>query len=83
VAFTASIDPGPPPTAAFVAAPVGLMKIAGIGDALPGGAKLESFGLYPTVTMGPSGHATFASAPTATGEGGEAIYIADPARRPP
>jgi len=83
VAFTASVDPGPPPTAAFVAAPVGLMKIAGIGDELPGGAKLDSFGLYPTVTMGPGGHATFASAPTATGEGGEAIYIADPVRRSP
>ena len=83
VAFTASVDPGPPPIAAFVAAPVGLMKIAGIGDALPGGARLDSFGLYPTVTMGPGGHATFASAPTATGEGGEAIYIADPARRSP
>lgn len=82
VAFTASIDPGPPPTAVYVSASGGLMKIAGIGDPLPGGTRLDSFGLYPTVTMGPGGHATFTSAPTATGEGGEAIYIAEPARRP-
>jgi hypothetical protein len=82
VAFTASVDPGPPPTAVYVSAPVGLMKVAGIGDPMPGGSKLDSFGLYPTVTMGPGGHVTFASTPTATGEGGEAIYIADPARRP-
>jgi hypothetical protein len=82
VAFTASVDPGPPPTAVYLSGPVGVTKIAGIGDPLPGGAKLESFGLYPTVTMGPGGHVTFTSAPTSTGEGGEAIYIADTARRP-
>jgi len=82
VAFTASVDPGPPPTAVYVSAPGGLIKIAGIGDPLPDGTKLASFGLYPTVTMGPAGHATFTSAPTATGEGGEAIYIAEPARQP-
>src|SRR5215470_7078210 len=80
VAFTASIDPGPPPTAVYVSGSGGLTKIAGIGDPMPDGTKLDSFGLYPTVTMGPGGHATFTSAPTATGEGGEAIYIAEPAR---
>lgn len=82
VAFTASVDPGPPPTAVYVSGPTGVTKLAGIGDPLPGGAKLESFGLYPTVTMGPGGHVTFTTAPTATGEGGEAIYIADTARLP-
>jgi len=82
VAFTASVDPGPPPTAVYVAAPSGTRKIAAIGDALPGGATLTSFGLYPTVTMGPGGHVTFATAPTATGEGGEAIYEAETARLP-
>jgi len=82
VAFTASVDPGPPPTAVYASAPGGLMKIAGIGDPLPDGTKLDSFGLYPTVTMGPGGHATFTSALTATGEGSEAIYVAEPARRP-
>ncbi len=82
VAFTASVDPGPPPTAVYVSASGGLTKIAGIGDPMPDGTKLDSFGLYPTVTMGPGGHATFTSAPTATGEGGEAIYIAEPARLP-
>src|SRR5215468_2419863 len=82
VAFTASVDPGPPSTAVYVSGPVGLTKVAGIGDSLPNGATLESFGLYPTVTMGAGGHVTFTSAPTATGEGAEAIYIADLSRRP-
>jgi hypothetical protein len=82
VAFTASVDPGPPPTAVYVSSPAGVKMVAGIGDALPGRHKLESFGLYPTVTMGPGGHVTFTTAPTATGEGGEAIYIVDTARLP-
>jgi hypothetical protein len=82
VAFTASVEPGPPPTAVYVSGPTGVKKVAGIGDPLPGGAKLESFGLYPTVTMGPGGHVTFTTAPTATGEGSEGIYIADTARLP-
>jgi hypothetical protein len=82
VAFTASVDPGPPPIAVYVPGPSGVKKVAGIGDPLPGGAKLESFGLYPTVTIGPGGHMTFTTAPTATGEGGEGIYIADGARLP-
>lgn len=82
VAFTASVDPGPPPTAVYVSGSTRLKKVAGIGDPLPGGGKLESFGLYPTVTVGAGGHVTFTTAPTATGEGGEAIYIADTARLP-
>src|SRR5262245_15358003 len=82
VAFTASVDPGPPSTGVFVAGPTGMKQVASIGDSLAGGATLRSFGLYPTVTMCPSGLVTFATAPTATGEGGESIYIADPARVP-
>jgi hypothetical protein len=42
VAFTASVDPGPPPIAVYVSGPAGVKKIVGIGDPLPGGAKLES-----------------------------------------
>ena len=82
LAFTASIDPGPPSTGVFVAGPTGMKQVASVGDALPGGATLRSFGLYPTVTMSPSGLVTFATAPTATGEGAESIYVADPARLP-
>jgi hypothetical protein len=82
VAFTASVDPGPPPTGVYVAGPAGMKQVASIGDSLVGGAMLRSFGLYPTVTMSPSGLVTFATAPTATGEGTESIYIADPARLP-
>ncbi len=82
VAFTGSVDPGPPPTGIYVSSQTGVKMVAGIGDRLPGGRKLESFGLYPTVTMGPGGHVTFTTAPTATGEGEEAIYIVDTARLP-
>ncbi|HYB44673.1 MAG TPA: choice-of-anchor tandem repeat NxxGxxAF-containing protein [Candidatus Methylomirabilis sp.] len=79
VAFTASIDPGPPATAVFVVGRAGTRQVAAIGDSLAGSGTLASFGLYPTVTMGPAGHLTFATAPTATGEGAEGIFIADPA----
>jgi len=82
VAFTASVDPGPPSTAVFVAGPARMKQVAAVGDSLPGGATLQSFGLYPTVTTSPSGLVTFATAPTATGEGTESIYVADPARMP-
>ena len=82
VAFTGSVDPGPPPTGVYVSSETGVKMVAGIGDLLPGGRKLESFGLYPTVTMGPGGHVTFTTAPTATGEGDEAIYMVDTARLP-
>src|SRR5262245_43410359 len=79
VAFTASVDPGPPPTAVYVTGTTGTTAIAAIGDRLPDGGVLTSFGLYPTVTMGPGGHLTFATARTATGEGRDAIYRADTA----
>ena len=76
VAFTASADPGPPPTAVYVTGPSGTKTVAAIGDAMPAKGTLTSFGLYPTVTMGPGGQVTFATAPNATGEGTEAIYAA-------
>jgi hypothetical protein len=82
VAFTASVDPGPPSTGVFVAGPAWTKQVAAVGDSLAGGATLQSFGLYPTVTTSPSGLVTFATAPTATGEGTESIYLADPTRLP-
>src|SRR5262249_11151121 len=82
VAFTASVDPGPPATGVFVTAVKGTAQLAAIGDPLPGSGTLASFGLYPTATLGPEGHLTFSTARTATGEGGEAIFLVDPPRRP-
>ena len=77
--FTASVDGGPTPAAAFAGPESGFERIAGIGDALPGGGTLASFGLYPLVAMSAGGAVSFAIAPTATGEGREAIYVTRPA----
>jgi hypothetical protein len=74
VAFTASVDGGGPPAGVFVATPTRIERRAGIGDALPAGGKLASFGLYPIATISPAGDVTFVTAPTATGEGVEAIF---------
>jgi hypothetical protein len=78
VAFAASLEQGSAPIAICLAGETGVARLAGIGDALPGGGTLASFGLYPAVAASPTGHVTFAAAPTATGEGAEGIYLAEP-----
>jgi len=80
VGFVASVDAGPSPVGAFLAASSGLSKVAAIGDPLPGGGTLATFTLYPVITLSPSGSLTFAAAPTATGQGVEGIYLATPSR---
>jgi hypothetical protein len=80
VAFVASVDGGPSPVGAFALAAGGMRRLAAIGDALPGNGRLATFTLYPLVSIGPRGAATFATAPTATGEGTEGLYLALPAR---
>jgi hypothetical protein len=57
----------------------GLTRIAAVGDPLPGGDRIASFTLYPVVSVGPRGHVTFAVAPTATSEGPEGLFTAQPA----
>jgi hypothetical protein len=56
-----------------------LERAGAVGDALPGGAAIVSFTLLPVPSMSPSGHLTFAVAPTATGGGPEGIVLAEPA----
>jgi hypothetical protein len=81
LAFTASVDGGATPIAVFLATRAGIARIAGIGDPVPSGGTLASFGLYPLVTASPTGGLAFATAPTSTGEGHDAIYaVAPPAR---
>jgi hypothetical protein len=82
VAFIGAVDHGPAPLAVFLAGPSGTRKLGGIGDPLPEGGRLASFGLYPNVAMSPAGHVTFATAPTATGEGSEGIFWTEGARMP-
>jgi hypothetical protein len=81
LAFVASVDGGPSPMAVFVGDSALLERIAGIGDDLPGG-RLQSFGLYPLVAINNAGGVTFATAPTATGEGVEGIFATGPDARP-
>ena len=73
VAFSASVDGGGPPAGVFVAMPTRIERLVGIGDGLAGG-RLASFGLYPIATISAAGDVTFATAPTATGEGVEGIF---------
>jgi hypothetical protein len=74
VAFTASLDHGPSEIGVFVASVAGVKQVAALGDPLPGGGKLTSFGLYPVVSLSPTGTLTFATARTPTGEGAAAIF---------
>jgi hypothetical protein len=75
VGFTASIDGGAVEVAAFVSTSKGFTRLGALGDSLPARGTLASFGLYPVLSLSPSGGATFATAPTATGEGIEGIFF--------
>jgi hypothetical protein len=57
-----------------------VVRIAAIGNALPGGGIVGTFTLYPVVGLSPSGTLTFAVAPTSTGEGAEGIFMASTAQ---
>lgn len=79
--FTASIDRGGTGVAAFVVDRSQAARLVGLGDALPTGGRLTSFGLYPVISVSRGGTITFASAPTATGEGVEALFVIQAAPR--
>ena len=78
VVFAASIESGPTSVAILLADPSGLTRVVAVGDPLPGGDRIASLTLYPVVSVGPRGHVTFAVAPTATGEGPEGLFTAEP-----
>jgi hypothetical protein len=78
VVFASSVDGGSHPIAVFLAKADGMNRVAGAGDALPGGGRLLSFGLYPLAAITPKGGVAFATAVTATGEGTEGIFYAPP-----
>jgi hypothetical protein len=77
--FASSIEGGPTSVAILQADGTGLTRIAGVGDPLPGGGRIASFTLYPVVSVGPRGHVSFAVAPTASSEGPEGLFAAQPA----
>ena len=78
IAFAASIDGGPSPVAVLLADGSGLTQVVAVGDTLPGGDRIASLTLYPVVSLGSRGHVSFAVTPTATGEGPEGLFTADP-----
>ena len=78
IAFAASIDGGPSPVAILRADGSRLAQVVAVGDTLPGGDRIASLTLYPVVSVGSRGHVTFAVAPTATGEGPEGLFAAEP-----
>jgi hypothetical protein len=82
VGFTAAVDGGPIQIGVFAGPAGAIQRVAAIGDLLPEGGTLASFGLYPLAAMSPRGGVSFSVAPTATGEGAEGIYVAPPPRAP-
>jgi hypothetical protein len=78
IAFAASIDGGPSPVAILLAEGTQVTRVVAVGDALPGGDRIASLTLYPVVSVSGRGHVSFAVAPTATGEGPEGLFTAEP-----
>jgi hypothetical protein len=78
VAFAASVDEGPSPLIVARTAGDGLRRVVGVGDTLPGGARIASLTLYPVASVSAAGAVSFAVAPTATGEGPEGVFLAPP-----
>jgi hypothetical protein len=56
----------------------GLRRVVGVGDVLPGGARIATLSLLPVVSVNTAGAVSFAVAPTATGEGPEGLFVAAP-----
>jgi hypothetical protein len=79
VAFAASLEGGPSPMAILLADGSGLTRVVAVGDPLPGSDRIASLTLFPVVSVGARGQVTFAVAPTATGEGPEGLFAAEPA----
>jgi len=76
IAFTAAVDGGPSPVIAVRVAGNGPRRVVGVGDSVPGGARIESFSLLPVVSIGAAGEVSFAVAPTTAGAGPEGLFVA-------
>jgi len=76
IAFTAAVDGGPSPVIAVRMAAGGARRVVGVGDSVPGGARIASLSLLPVVSIGAAGDLSFAVAPTTTGAGPEGLFVA-------
>jgi hypothetical protein len=52
IAFTAAVDGGPSPVIAVRMAAGGPRRVVGVGDSVPGGARIASLSLLPVVSIG-------------------------------
>ena len=78
IGFAAAVDGGPSPVIIVRTGRNGLHRVVGAGDTLPGGARIASLTLFPVVSVSPRGAVSFAVAPTATGDGAEGVFLAEP-----
>jgi hypothetical protein len=78
IAFAAAVDGGPSPVIVVRTAADSLRRVVGVGDSLPGGARIATLTLLPVVSVNSGGAVSFAVAPTATGEGPEGLFLATP-----
>ena len=76
-AFTAAIDGGPGPLAAFAGVPGDIKRVATTGERLPEGGAIGRFALNAIAAAGPAGAVTFATVAEAEGER-NAIYCRCP-----
>ena len=76
IAFAGSVDDGPSPVIVVRTAAEGLRRVVGVGDSVPGGARIASLTLLPVVSVNAAGAVSFAVAPTAAGQGPEGVFLA-------
>ncbi len=76
-AFTAALDGGPGPLAAFVGTPGHVRRVAMMGEVLPGGGRIGRFVLNAVAVAGPNNGLTFATMADREGEQ-NAIYCRCP-----
>jgi hypothetical protein len=79
IAFAASVDDGPSPVIIVRTAADGLRRVAGVGDSVPGGARIDTLTLLPVVSVNAGGVVSFAVASTTTGAGADGLFLAIPA----
>lgn len=80
VGFIASVDGGPNGLALYLAGAGGAMRIAALGDALPGGGRLVAFPLFPALTVGPDGAVTFAATSERDSQRSDTLFYYGPLR---
>ena len=76
IVFAGSVDEGPSPVIVVRTTAAGLQRVVGVGDSVPGGARIGSFTLLPVVSVSATGAVSFAVAPTAAGHGPEGLFLA-------